>query len=357
MASANSMVPLGSESGVTLKPTLTTENDLNSDLEPMVPQKRDSGKIRWVFTDWPKNENETWKEFQNRVWSMITTHAKYATCQIEATPSTEKMHMQGYIEFRSKKRLSTLKNILSIKTHWEPAKGNLKQNLEYCTKSHSRIFGPWIYPVPEEPEFLLKPDEFNEFQKKVHEIHCSPAVQRTINWFWDKSGGKGKSKLVRSLAYMYPGEIGICGGSFKDTMCSIVGSKGDKPECRTYIFDYGRGQKPCYQALEKIKDGVIFSSKYESNMKLFRKIPHVIVFANIPPDESKLSADRWFIHEIIDDAEVDPDPFLATWYEIWQGSELNEDNYTLCSDTLNPITDPSEDVHDENPSEDVVVEI
>lgn len=57
-----------------------------------------------------------------------------------------------------------------------------------------------------------------------------------------------------------------------------------------------------YQAIEQLKDGVCFSSKYEARLKSFPP-PHVIVFANFAPkleadvkSKGKLSKDRiWLI--------------------------------------------------------------
>lgn len=53
-----------------------------------------------------------------------------------------------------------------------------------------------------------------------------------------------------------------------------------------------------YPLLEHFKDGHVFSSKYESRNKE-AKTPHVLVFSNQEPDRSKLSQDRWNIHQIL----------------------------------------------------------
>lgn len=46
------------------------------------------------------------------------------------------LHIQGYVAFHKRHRLSQLKKWLPS-AHWEPAKGSPGQNLEYCTKDHS----------------------------------------------------------------------------------------------------------------------------------------------------------------------------------------------------------------------------
>jgi len=49
--------------------------------------------------------------------------------------------------------------------------------------------------------------------------------------------------------------------------------------------------------LESIKNGLFFSGKYESTQVVMNS-PHLIIFANEPPDKSKMSADRWHIVRI-----------------------------------------------------------
>jgi len=53
-----------------------------------------------------------------------------------------------------------------------------------------------------------------------------------------------------------------------------------------------------YGALEQIKTGLIFSGKYEGTQLVFN-CPHVIVFANAPPQNLDcFSSDRWNIVNI-----------------------------------------------------------
>ncbi len=42
-------------------------------------------------------------------------------------------NLQGYVVLRNS-RLSAMKKLLP-KAHWEPAKGNTDQNVEYCSKA------------------------------------------------------------------------------------------------------------------------------------------------------------------------------------------------------------------------------
>lgn len=96
-------------------------------------------------------------------------------------------------------------------------------------------------------------------------------------------------------------------------------NKGWKP-IRVVFMDVPRrqGNKINYNALESLKNGLFFSTKYESGM-VRCAVPHIVVFANSPPDEGALSADRWDIHEIKD---VDLAPIDESEYG---GSDTDED--------------------------------
>ena len=57
---------------------------------------------------------------------------------------------------------------------------------------------------------------------------------------------------------------------------------------RIVVFDLSRSQETHvnYEVIESVKNGVCFSTKYESQMKVF-KTPHVVIMANFAPDETK----------------------------------------------------------------------
>lgn len=55
-----------------------------------------------------------------------------------------------------------------------------------------------------------------------------------------------------------------------------------------------------YDFLEDVKNGYVFSTKYESRVKTLDNV-HVVVNMNETPDMSKLSADRYHIIDISDE--------------------------------------------------------
>lgn len=77
-------------------------------------------------------------------------------------------HLQGYIEFKSSKRLTTLKKI-NPRIHWENRKGTAKQAAEYCKKENNFYEKGKISNQGERSDLNeVKNDIFNG--KKVDEI-------------------------------------------------------------------------------------------------------------------------------------------------------------------------------------------
>lgn len=52
-----------------------------------------------------------------------------------------------------------------------------------------------------------------------------------------------------------------------------------------------------YAAVEAIKDGLIFSGKYEGGTKLIPH-PHIVIFSNWYPARENLTEDRWDIRTL-----------------------------------------------------------
>lgn len=68
-----------------------------------------------------------------------------AVWQMELCPTTSKLHLQGYCEFKRPKRMAAVKRILGDSVHLEGRKGTREQAIEYCRKESTRFAGPWEY--------------------------------------------------------------------------------------------------------------------------------------------------------------------------------------------------------------------
>jgi len=125
---------------------------------------------------------------------------------------------------------------------------------------------------------------FRPWQQDLVDRLVLPPDDRTIIWVHDAAGRNGKSKLAIYLR-QYHGAVGL-GGTRADAAHAYNGQP-------IVLLDLARadGANVDYGLLEKLKDGCLFSSKYQSEEKMFDP-PHVVVFSNSAPDLSKFTYDR-----------------------------------------------------------------
>ena len=200
-------------------------------------------------------------------------------------------HLQGYIG--SEKRIRANEKFKNKRIHWEHCKGSESDNYEYCTKG-----GDFVTNMVMNEDFedeMLDYDELYKWQKEVVDMIKLKPDKRKIYWYWEETGNTGKSELCRYL-------------DFHHGACLISGKKNDilynaiNRNSKIYIVDLSRSAMAYapYDALEQLKNGHFQSSKYESKSVL-RKRPHILVFANSPPEKDKLSEDRWVIKELTEE--------------------------------------------------------
>ncbi len=82
----------------------------------------------------------------------------------------------------------------------------------------------------------------------------------------------------------------------------ILHARREQKSRRVVIFDLTRSKTitevtSAYQAMESIKSGIFFASKYESS-SVITATPHLYCFANSLPTRSLLSMDRWKVYRI-----------------------------------------------------------
>lgn len=115
---------------------------------------------------------------------------------------------------------------------------------------------------------------------------------RKIYWYWSDAGGVGKSTFARYLVQRY-GAVLLNNAKSQDIAYALP------RDPKIIIFDLSRTMEGHinYDIMEQIKNGCVFSTKYESRTKFF-KVPHMIVFANYEPNKAAWSQDRYFIVKI-----------------------------------------------------------
>lgn len=206
-------------------------------------------------------------------------------------------HLQGHFEFKKKIRpLGHFKDMLSNHPRWEKTK-HRRAAIEYCSKLDSRNGKTYIKGFPKSlfrKINVLSEDNLYDWQKEVLSIVREVPDDRTIHWYWDVSGGKGKSALVKYLV-VNEHAIKVSG---KGSDIKYMLAKCELPP-DIVIYDIPRQSKNYvnYAVMEEIKDEVFCSSKYESLM-IQMPAPHVICFANFEPDFGMMSVDRWKVTKL-----------------------------------------------------------
>lgn len=250
-----------------------------SQSEP-VRNTKGTGQIqayRWQFT-----LKYTGEPKPEELHKMLMPYCKELYFQLEKGEEDGYEHYQGCFSLKNKERMNTVKNLININVHVEPAKDWIKLK-KYSTKEETRIDGPWTH----ESEWIELPEKLYEWQQKiVDECKKKCTNDRIINWYWEEQGCKGKTVLCKYLI----SKLNACfiSGGTKDIAYSLP----DNPKIVIMNITRTNEDKVNYGAIESVKDGLIFSAKYESKTKIFNS-PHVYVFANFEPDKSKMSLDRW----------------------------------------------------------------
>lgn len=70
---------------------------------------------------------------------------KFAICQLERGESGT-LHLQSYFVLKNPKAFAGVKRLFApYQPHLEHARGNPKQNIDYCSKDEGRQDGPWEF--------------------------------------------------------------------------------------------------------------------------------------------------------------------------------------------------------------------
>jgi len=269
-----------------------TEGELGNTSQ--TPPKRINPSRFWLFTCFNMEQLENLKKISldGGVEKMIVGK--------EVCETSQREHYQGFIEFKKRQRVIGSKIVGSInQVHWTRMSKNatVSQNYDYCTKEGCVVVNKGFHlEVPKVTRNML-----NDKQKKIYDMfnNVTPTQNRIINYLYDKKGGFGKTLISLCFHDANPSDTLVVSGNPRDIYCGLKGHFEKYNSYPKYIIqDQPRGKRGFNGiALEKIKDGLIFSSKYESSSIRLPSV-HVIVFSNFPPDTDRLSSDRWNIIDL-----------------------------------------------------------
>lgn len=204
-------------------------------------------------------------------------------------------HFQACFEFKCGKSFTTISKMLPRASIRKT--NNRKAAIEYCMKPSGRLEGPWTKGLPKALKLI---ETFRPFQSDILDLIKDEADDRTIHWFYDKTGKVGKTSFAKYLCVNF--NALYCCGKCSDTKY-LIAKHFEVDECNKdnliCVFGFTRSKEEyvSYEAIEAVKDGIFTSTKYESTMVVFNS-PHVFIFANFKPDKNALSKDRWSIKRI-----------------------------------------------------------
>jgi len=252
-------------------------------------------------------------------------------------------HLQGYVVFKTVKRLANVKAEVGARAHCEGKRGSSEAASTYCKKDglykefgvlpkqgsggQFATFVEWIMSesggkgsVPSDRAIAQAyPALWVRYGRKLSELarhHCplpvlvtntrltewqrnleqslkdDPPDDRSIIFYVDAIGGCGKSYFQRYMISKYPEKVQLLGVGKRDDVAHAV-----DVHASIFLFNVPRGGMDYmnYNTLEMIKDRMVFSPKYDSQIKILDKNPHVIVFCNEEPDTSKMTPDRFIV--------------------------------------------------------------
>lgn len=291
---------------------------------------------RWVFTlnNYTDAHEATLKALE----------CKYLVYGKEIAPTTLTPHLQGFIKFPKVYRLAALKKIERT-IHWEPAKGSDEQASAYCKKDglfheqgsmddnkgkrsdlddfkdavkagildrkelrdqfsevcakYPRFVTEYIRDQIPDPEVEAFP--LFQWQQDLYDYLKLPPDDRQIVFIVDKKGNSGKTWFARYYSQLH-----------KNAQLMEPAKKADmayalQDDLRVLFVNVTRQQQEHFQYsfFESLKDGHVFSPKYESMTRKFNKV-HIVVLMNQAPNMELLSEDRYKIVELRDGSALDP---------------------------------------------------
>lgn len=201
-------------------------------------------------------------------------------------------HLQGAVWLKNKARGCEIG--LPKAVHWEVMRDE-EASIAYCQKKETSIGEVYKWGFPKELKII---QELRPWQLAIEKIAMQEPDGRSVYWFWENTGGFGKSSFCKYM-YVKHNAIVIQGGKHSDIMNIIFNI--DMNDVNTLIIDVPRCNRNAisYSSVECILNGMITNTKYETGRKVFNP-PNVIVFSNYEPDlyNDNFSANRWQIHNL-----------------------------------------------------------
>jgi len=309
----------------------------------------------WCYTINNLSTQE-WKDsLSDKQRKALVKATQYCCMATQRAPTTQRIHIQGYIQFNTKKNMTNVKAILNApQAHVEIQRGTAKQASDYIKNGTTNIGQAQEDGVMLELEGkaneqgkrtdLQTACQLHEEGKKAEDIlkiyphlrdragkmvaHWKqvestkkpmilgvkiPIIKdklymmmwnwvhgdnpRKIMWIYSQAGGTGKTERMKLLS----NELKDVGE--KEVMYTCGGRTWDlaytwKETQSVVLMDIARTNADAipYEFIEQVKNGAVTSNKYESIQKIADKQVNVIITANEAPDTNKISEDRLILY-------------------------------------------------------------
>lgn len=255
----------------------------------ITPSRQTQGK-RWAFTWF----NYTKDNLDKMEIAFRKEGVKYVY-GLEICPSTEREHIQGYIESEKQYGIRPIECFnLSKEIHWEKARKDQYANFRYCSKD-KHYYTNFVVDRPDLFIENLKYEDLWEYQQGIVELHDTEPDRRSIYWLWESEGCRGKTVIGK---WLMAHRTGVAMSSCTKSADILLTARNN---VKTYIISIPRS---CdfihpWAALEQLKDGFITDCKLKKEARIVNCAPpHVIVLANFEPNYQFLSKDRWIVVKI-----------------------------------------------------------
>lgn len=222
--------------------------------------------------------------------------------------STGTPHLQGYVQLKERKMLSGVRKLLNC--HWEAAKGTPEQNKAYCSKEGDFVeigarvierqrtdLRDFMQSVNDgttskrklmelHPEVVAKYPRFVEeymllnqepppvvayplrpWQEELNQMLNREPEERKVTFVVDRNGNAGKTWFAKYYCSLHSNAQYLESAKRSDLTRAL------RTDIRVLFINCGRTKTEYldYSFLEAVKDGMVFSPKYESHMKYVGK--------------------------------------------------------------------------------------
>lgn len=262
---------------------------LSSDTKMENKKKQRSPAKHWVFT----LNNYTEIDWNNIVEYYRSNSSTYDVIVFqEEIGESGTPHLQGCQSYKIGKH-RPFSNGLNKSIHWE-TKGkfsSLKQMRDYCCDPQKRtpdgrvfLFN-WYEPVKLK---IIRHSQLYKWQLFLIDQISKEPNDRDIIWIYG-STGLGKTQFTKYLVHHH-GAVQLQGD--RRHILSVV-SQNLRTKLFVFLLTMDDMGKTTYSALEQVKDGLFMSHFGCKNTEpVLMNSPHVIVFANNPPEEFRIAAKK-----------------------------------------------------------------